>query len=121
MLGLIAILRRFFAAARRGLSDPEFRGLLSIVGVLLASGTVFYRQAEGWTFLDSFYFSVITLTTVGYGDLHPTTGISKLVTVFYIIIGLGIILAFVERVARHASAEAAARRSRRRGTATTED
>ena len=121
MLGLIAILRRFAKAVRRGFADPEFRGLLSIVAVLLASGTLFYRQAEGWTLLDSFYFSVITLTTVGYGDLSPTTGLAKLVTVIYIIVGLGIILAFVERVARDAGAEATARRNRRRGAAPDED
>jgi voltage-gated potassium channel len=55
---------------------------------------------EEWSVLDSFYFSAITLATVGYGDLVPTTPGGKLFTVFYVFAGVGIILAFVQTVAR---------------------
>lgn len=68
--------------------------------VTLLSGTLFYRQAKGWSLLDSLNFSVITLTTVGYGDLTPlTAAASKVFTIFYIFVGIGIILAFVNAVA----------------------
>ena len=49
--------------------------------------------------LDSPYFRVITLTTAGYGDFSPSTTAGKNFTMFYIFIGLGIILGFVNAVA----------------------
>ncbi|WGK66238.1 potassium channel family protein [Croceiramulus getboli] len=58
-------------------------------------GTVVYRFAEGWPWLDAYYFSVMTLSTVGYGDLAPTTPFTKIFTTFYVLAGLGIILNFV--------------------------
>lgn len=57
---------------------------------LILIGTISYRIIEGWTWIQSFYFSVITLTTVGYGDLHPTSDLSRLFTAFYILIGVSI-------------------------------
>jgi voltage-gated potassium channel len=67
--------------------------------VTLASGTLFYSRVEGWSTLDSLYFSVVTLTTVGYGDLAPSTAAAKVFTIFYIFVGIGIILGFVNAVA----------------------
>jgi voltage-gated potassium channel len=87
---------------RRSLGDPEFRGLFVLVVVTLAAGTLFYWQIEGWSPLDAFYFSSITLTTVGYGDLAPETAAGKLFTVFYLFTGIGLIVAFLNAVARTA-------------------
>ena len=42
--------------------------------------------------IDSFYFSSISLSTRGYGELHPTTVVSKLFTVFYLFIGVTFLL-----------------------------
>jgi voltage-gated potassium channel Kch len=85
-----------------GLRDPEFRALFLTVGGLLGSGTLVYHKFEGWSVLDSLYFSVITLTTVGYGDLTPTRPGTKIFTMMFIIVGIGILLAFVNLVAKHA-------------------
>ena len=60
---------RFAYAVRRSFREPEFRGLFILVVVTLAAGTLFYWRVKGWSLLDAFYFSSITLTTVGYGDL----------------------------------------------------
>ena len=49
--------------------------------------------------LDSLYFSVTTLTTVGYGDFFPKTDAGKMFTIFYILAGVGILLGFVNAVA----------------------
>src|SRR5215213_2920570 len=96
---------RFTRAVRKGLRDPEFRSLFGLVVLTLAAGTIFYWDVEGWSLLDSFYFSAITLATVGYGDLVPTTPGGKLFTVFYVFAGVGIILAFVQTVARASVAQ----------------
>jgi voltage-gated potassium channel len=50
--------------------------------------------------VDVFYFSVTTLTSVGFGDLAPTTTIGKLFTVVYIFAGLSIILGFLDTIAK---------------------
>ncbi len=93
------VLIRFFRALWQSLKDPEFQALFLLVVTMLASGALFYRQVEGWSLLDSLYFSVITLTTVGYGDFSPSTTAGKIFTMFYIFVGIGIILGFVNAVA----------------------
>ena len=56
---------------------------------------------EGWSVLDSFYFSVTTLTTVGFGDPAPTTAAGKIFTIVYIFVGLGVIGGFINVLAKH--------------------
>lgn len=99
MISFLTILVRLVRTVWQSLKDPQFQALLFMVFVMLTVGTVFYRQAEGWSLLDSLYFSVITLTTVGYGDFSPSTGAGKVFTIFYVIVGVGIILGFVNVVA----------------------
>jgi voltage-gated potassium channel len=84
--------------------DPLDKKLISTVSlaiVLILIGTFFYHHFEGWRYLDSFYFSATTLTTVGFGDLHPTSDISKIFTVFYVLFGVGIILYAVTLFGSH--------------------
>lgn len=89
-----------FRIMREALKDPAFRVLSTSVLIVLLIGTVYYPIAEGWSVLDSLYFSVITLTTVGYGDLSPETVPGKIFTMLYILFGLGFLLAFVTTVAQ---------------------
>ena len=83
------------------LKDKEYQDLLLTTSIIIAFGSVMYHYLEGWTWIDSAYFSVITLTTIGYGDFSPQTDAGKLFTMFYIVIGLGIILSFVHTVYNH--------------------
>lgn len=101
MLSLPILFYRLLRAIREGSKDPEFRGLFYLVLLTLISGTWFYHTVEGWRWLDALYFSVITLTTVGYGDFSPQTDAGKLFTMVYIILGLGILSSFILLVAEH--------------------
>lgn len=98
MFGLIIGVTVFIRILRNAMRDPQFRGLAGSVALVLAAGTTSYPLIEGWSVLDSLYFSVITLTTVGFGDFAPETAVGKLFTIIYIFIGLGFIMAFVTTI-----------------------
>ena len=92
---IFTTLRAFWALRR----DPHFASLALFAALAIVSGTGFYTLVEGLRFVDAFYFSVITLTTVGYGDFAPQTDAGKLFTAAYVLVGIGILLAFVTTVA----------------------
>ena len=76
------------------LKDKSYRSLLLTTNFFIGLGTVIYHFVEGWSWLDSLYFSVITLTTIGYGDFSPQTNLGKIFTLLYIVIGVALILGF---------------------------
>jgi voltage-gated potassium channel len=68
--------------------------LLSIAGALLTAlvaGTAGYHVVEGWSYSDGLYMTVITLSTVGYGEVHPLSSGGRIFTVFLILGGIGIV------------------------------
>jgi voltage-gated potassium channel len=79
--------------------SPRIRQPLKIVVPLVTIATIFYHFVEHWSWLDSFYFSVVALSTVGFGDLSPETAIGKLFTVAYIVLGMAVLLLLVRAVA----------------------
>ena len=83
--------------------DPNYRNLLFASLFILFAGAYVYHEVEGWTYLDSLYFSIITLTTIGYGDFSPQTEFGKLFTIIYICIGVGLILTFINTTYAHFS------------------
>jgi voltage-gated potassium channel len=113
----LTTLRLVRGVARAWRRDPEFRSLVFVVLVTLVGGTIFYSTIEGWSVVDAFYFSVTTLTTVGLGDLAPTTTMGKLFTVVYIFAGLSIILGFIDTVAKETLRHRTGRRGSEEGQA----
>jgi voltage-gated potassium channel len=108
----VAAVVRLLRTMARAIADPATRGIVVLALVVLAGGTLFYVQAEGWSVVDALYFCVVTLTTIGFGDLAPTTTTSRLFTVVYSLIGIGIIAAFVTSLALFARTDGQARPTR---------
>ncbi len=102
MFSLLSILRKFWKIMKRGLDDPEFRGLAILLGGWLVLGTVIYSIYEGWSPIESLYFCFMTITTIGYGDYTPTGSIMQLYTIVYAALGIGLFVAFSARLVQFA-------------------
>ncbi len=98
---VVAFVVALFAGAgilRRATSDPAIQTLAIMLAIVLVSGTFFYWAVEGWSLLDSLYFSVVVLTTVGLGDFAPETNAGKIFTIIYLISGVGLMMAFATAI-----------------------
>jgi voltage-gated potassium channel len=100
VLPLLLAFRGLARAVGAVLRDPETRALPIVAGALVLTGTLFYWRFEDWTLVESFYFCIVTLTTVGYGDLSPTTDATRIFTVVYILTGFGVLVALLTSVAQ---------------------
>src|SRR6056297_2428235 len=76
--------------------------LIAMVLMIIAGGTVFFRFVEGWSWLDSYFFTVVTLSTVGYGELVPATPLGKISTTVFILVGLGIFAVAIQQFGAYA-------------------
>lgn len=92
-------LKRLFRGLRVALADGRVKGILAFTLAIVLWASVFYRYVEGWSWLDSIYFSVVTISTVGFGDFSPETAAGKVFTMFYIVIGLGVFVTAVTTIA----------------------
>lgn len=100
MLSFSLIILRLAKGVSRCWRDLAFRTTLVLVCLTVLSGTLFYRSIEGWGWIDAVYFSVATISTVGYGDLAPQSDIGKIFTIFYMLVGIGLFVALVTQLAR---------------------
>ncbi len=77
--------------------DGEFRFLFVFIILLLLGASAFYVRVEQWSIIDALYFSVMTMATIGYGDLAPTTDISKIFTIVYTFLSIGTFVSFTAK------------------------
>ncbi len=89
------MVRAILRTLREVWAEPGGRLLILSVLAILVTGTVFYTLVEDWSVIEALYFTVITLTTIGYGDLHPTTEFSRLFTIFFVLAGVSTLLGFL--------------------------
>ena len=68
--------------------NRQLRLALMVFLIIIPVGTIGFRALEGGTFLDALYYTVVTLATIGYGDIHPVTTGGKMFAIALAILGL---------------------------------
>jgi voltage-gated potassium channel len=69
----------------------RFRLPAAMLAVVLAVGTAGYMLIQGWNLLDAFYMTVTTISTVGFGEVHPLSAAGRIFTIALILGGVGTI------------------------------
>mmetsp|Transcript_31140 Transcript_31140/g.85307 ORF Transcript_31140/g.85307 Transcript_31140/m.85307 type:complete len:418 (+) Transcript_31140:197-1450(+) len=83
--------------------DPVVVNALALLGLLFGGGVVF-AWLESWTLVQGFYFTSVTLTTVGYGDLTPHSDVGRALGIVLVILGVPTTASFVEAVSKRYAA-----------------
>lgn len=85
-------LRRMKQQLHRDTQDMRYQSFHDFVWiwVMILIGANSMQVIEDWKLNDAYYWSVVTITTVGYGDVVPTTKAGKVFTIFFILIGTGL-------------------------------
>jgi hypothetical protein len=87
-----------FNTAMRVLNNKVVRLVITLGYVILC--IVYYKNAENWDVLDSVLFVLVTVNTVGYGNLHPTSDNSRVFTIFLMVLGVIVVFAWVSNYLR---------------------
>jgi|SRR5688572_4809917 len=58
-------------------AERRFLKILVLMSALVAFGTFGFHWVEGWSYFDGFYMTLMTLTTVGYGEVHPLSSAGR--------------------------------------------
>ena len=66
---------------------PNWAKYWLIFVLFYISAAVYYTHVEKWSIIDSVYFTTVTITTIGYGDVTPSTDNSRIFTIFVILFG----------------------------------
>ena len=72
-----------------GTIKSRLKIFLMIFFAVIVVGTIGMMTLEKKSLIDSLYFVIVTMATVGYGDVHPTTDLGKIFTLFIIVTGVG--------------------------------
>lgn len=80
--------------------DRESRHVLIYAAFIIAVGAFLFHRIEGWAWLNSTYFVVISLATIGFGDFVPMTSLGKIITIFYGLNGIVIFLGVFDSIRR---------------------
>ena len=80
------------------LKNKEFRALLSLSLGVIFIGTIFYHYIEKLNWINSLYFSSMTLTTVGYGDIYPLTTGGRIIAIMLMFTGISTLGIFISLI-----------------------
>jgi voltage-gated potassium channel Kch len=88
-----------------------FQILVTFTLIVLGGGMIFYHIVEKLSWVNAYYFCVVSLTTVGYGDITPHTTAGKIFTTFYLMIGVVILGAFLNAIMKRRSQKMAVKQA----------
>merc|ERR1719446_947857 len=75
--------------------------LCGLLVTFILMGGVLFKSLEAWSFLESCYFSAMTLMSIGFGDFLPTSFTSRLAASIFILLGLGVASSFIALLQVH--------------------
>ena len=89
LLRVVALFNRFFHGFKKFITDSKLDKILGgVLFTIIIFTLLLYIYGDTYNLLDDFYFVVVTLTTVGYGDVVPHTFNEKLITIVLVIAGV---------------------------------
>lgn len=71
-------------------TDIMARSIIGLVSVILF-GTLGYMTIESWSFLDGLYMTVITISSIGFGEVHPLSDTGRIFTLILVFMGFGVL------------------------------
>jgi len=101
MISFILTAKRLLEALFISFKEKVFLSLLTTLLLINLSGVLFYSSVEGWSYLDAFYFSWVSLIPSGVDTgLVPVTSLGKIFTMMYLVVGVGIMIALLAVIAK---------------------
>ncbi|CAM3268823.1 ion channel [Tsukamurella hominis] len=100
MLGLTLMFKRLVGAIRTSWREPAMRAAMLSLVVIVTAATIFYTLTEKWSVIDSLFYAVSVGLPMGGGALSPTLTISKIFTLVYAILVVGLFVTVGGSLAR---------------------
>ncbi|PRO66667.1 ion transporter [Alkalicoccus urumqiensis] len=93
VLRLLSIGRKYGGTFFRVLRTNNLDTVISITIIMILAGSIpiYYIEPDITSYADAVWWSIVTTTTVGYGDISPATGPSRMIAVVLMIVGIGTI------------------------------
>lgn len=91
LIRFVVLIYKFKHRAGKFLKTNNFQYILIITVVTVFLGAFGISIAESKTFSDSIWWSFVTTTTVGYGDISPATNIGRIIASILMLVGIGFV------------------------------
>lgn len=89
---------RFLQKSRRFFNTNGFKYIAFASLLLLIIGAIVIHHVEGLSYENAFWWAFVTVTTVGYGDISPATGVGRITASILMLVGIGLLGAFTSTI-----------------------